>query len=180
MPVPAVREPAATAARPATHSRFIFSDEPLPLDALKSFDADGHLSLAAVTLKNGTKLSDVDVPLKLQNGKLDIGEWRANALGGTLQGKILLDATRAETPALSTKLAGRSLDLAAILAAFGERRQTRGGATAVDVDVTARGVSPHAWASSASGIATASVGPATLVNTKLDLDNVLDRLVQAV
>src|SRR5207248_5877616 len=59
-------------------------------------------------------------------------------------------------------------------------RQTRGGATTIDVDIVARGVSPHAWASSASGIATASVGPATLVNTKLDLDNALDKLAQAV
>jgi uncharacterized protein involved in outer membrane biogenesis len=180
VPIPAAHVPAATSARPASNAHRFFSDEPLALDVLKSFDADGQLSMAAVTLKNGVKLADVDISLTLREGKLDVAKWQANALGGTLSGKLLLDATHAEAPALATKLAGRNLDLAAILAAVGQRRQTRGGATTIDVDIAARGVSPHAWASSASGTVIASVGPTTLVNTKLDLDNALDQLAQAV
>ncbi|HEY3177958.1 MAG TPA: AsmA family protein [Casimicrobiaceae bacterium] len=180
VPIPAGRAPAATAARPASSARFIFSDEPLPLVVLKSFDADGHLAMAAVTLKNGTKLTNVDISLTLHDGKLDVGQWQADALGGALRGKLSLDTTHAEAPALSIKLTGRNLDLAAIFAAVGAARQTRGGATTIDVDIAARGVSPHAWASSASGTAFASVGPATLINTKLDLDNALDKLAQAV
>src|SRR6266550_4350272 len=180
VPIPAGHAPAATAARPPSNVHLFFSDEPLPLDALKSFDAAGHLSMAAVTLKNGMKLADVDISLTLREGKLDVARWQANALGGTLSGKLSLDTTHAEAPALATKLTGRNLDLAAILAAVGEPRQTRGGATTIDVDIAARGVSPHAWASSASGTVLASVGPATLINTKLDLDNALDKLAQAV
>ena len=180
VPIPAGHAPAATAARPPSNVHLFFSDEPLPLDALKSFDAAGHLSMAAVTLKNGMKLADVDISLTLREGKLDIAKWQANALGGTLGGKLSLDSTHAEAPALATKLTGRNLDLAAILAAVGEPRQTRGGATTIDVDIAARGLSPHAWASSASGTAIASVGAATLVNTKLDLGNALDELAQAV
>jgi hypothetical protein len=180
VPIPAGHAPAATAARPASNVHLFFSDEPLPLDVLKSFDAAGHLSMAAVTLKNGMKLADVDISLTLREGKLDVAKWQANALGGTLSGKLSLDTAHAGAPALSTKLNGHSLDLAAILAAVGEHRQTRGGATTIDVDIAARGVSPHAWASSASGTAIASVGPATLVNTKIDLDNALDKLAQAV
>jgi hypothetical protein len=56
----------------------------------------------------------------------------------------------------------------------------RGGKTTLDMDVAARGASPHAWASSATGTVTVVVGPATLVNTKLNLDNALDNLAQAV
>ena len=179
VPIPVGRAPAATVPRPASNAHFLFSDEPLPLDALKSFDADGHLSMAAVTLKNGVKLADVDISLTLHEGKLDVGQWQANALGGTLRGKISLDTAHTEA-ALATKVTGRNLGLAEILAAVGEPRQTRGGSTAIDVDIAARGMSPHAWASSANGTAIASVGPATLVNTKLDLDNVLDKFAQAV
>jgi uncharacterized protein involved in outer membrane biogenesis len=180
VPIPAGHAPAATSARPTSNLHWFFSDEPLALAALKSFDADGHLAMAAVTLKNGMKLADVDISLTLREGKLDVAKWQANALGGTLSGKLLLDATHAEMPALAMKLAGRNLTLAAILAAVGESRQARGGATTIDVDIIARGVSPHAFASSASGTVIASVGPTTLVNTKLDLGNALDQLAQAV
>ena len=47
------------------------------------------------------------------------------------------------------------------------------------MDLTARGLSPHAWASSANGTFLATVGPTTLVNTKLDLDHALDQLSHA-
>ena len=178
VPVPVAGAPAATAPRPA--SKFIFSDEPLPLDALKSFDADGRLAMTSLTLRNGMKLSNVDVTLSLRDGRLDIGKWQANALGGTLAGSLTLDATRPQSPTMTTRFTGRNLDLAAILAAVGTPRQTRGGATTLDVDIAARGVSPHAWASSANGIVMATVGPTTLVNTKLDLGHALDQLAQAV
>ena len=176
--VPISGAPVVKATRTDSSNR-IFSDEPLPLSALKSVDADGHVSIAGLTLKNGTKLSDVDVVMTLRDGKLDVSQWRAAALGGTLQGRLMLDATRGESPAVSLKVNGRSLDLPLILAAAGTQRQVRGGETTVDIDIVARGVSPHAWASSASGTATAIVGPATLVNTKLDLDNALNQLAQA-
>lgn len=177
--VPIPGPPSAKAARGESSKHLIFSDEPLPISALKSTDAEGHVAIAALTLKNGTKLSDIDVVMTLHDGKLDVGQWRAGALGGTLQGKMTLDAARAESPALSLKVNGRSLDLPLILAAAGTQRQVRGGETTVDIDIVAHGISPHAWASSASGTASAVVGPATLVNTKLDLDNALNQLAQA-
>jgi len=177
VPLPVGTAPAATVARPA--SRFIFSDEPLPIDALKAFDADGRLTMAALTLKNGAKVSNVAVALSLRDGKLDVSKWQAGAMGGTLAGSFSLDATRAQAPAMATHISGHNLDLAAILAAFGTPRQTRGGATTLDVDISAHGLSLHAWASSATGTFLATVGPTTLVNTKLDRDHPLDQLAQA-
>ncbi|HEY2818470.1 MAG TPA: AsmA family protein [Casimicrobiaceae bacterium] len=177
VPVPIVTAPAATAPRPA--SKFIFSDEPLPIDALKAFDADGHLTMAGLTLKNGAKVSNVDVSLSLRDGKLEVSKWQAGALGGTLAGSFALDATHAQAPTMATRMTGRNLDLAVILAAVGTPRQTRGGATTLDVHITAHGLSPHAWASSATGTFFARVGPTTLVNTKLNLDHALDQLAQA-
>ena len=177
VPVPVGTAPAATVPRPA--SKFIFSDEPLPLEALKSFDADGRLTMAALTLRNGARLTNVDVTLSLRDGKVDIGKWQAGALGGTLTGSLVLDATRPQAPLMKGRVTGRNLELAAILAAAGTPRQTRGGATSLDVDITAHGLSPHAWASSANGTFVATVGPTTLVNTQLNLDHALDQVVNA-
>src|SRR5207237_3659621 len=42
LPIPAGHAPAATAPRAASNAHFFFSDEPLPLAALKTFDAAGH------------------------------------------------------------------------------------------------------------------------------------------
>ena len=178
VPVPVSAAPAATAPRSA--AKFVFSDEPLPADALKAFDADGRLQMASLTLRNGMKLANVDMLLSLRDGKLDVSKWQANALGGTLNGSIVLDASRPQAATMTVRVNGRNLDLGAILAAVGTPRQTRGGATTLDVDIAARGLSPHAWASSASGVVVASVGPTTLVNTKLDLDHALDQLARAV
>jgi AsmA family protein len=178
VPVTVTSAPAATAPRPA--SNYLFTDEPLPVDGLKSFDADGHLQLASLTLKNGMKLANVDLMLSLRDGKLDVPKWQAHALGGTLAGSFVFDVSKPHAATMTMRVNGRNLDLAAILAAVGTPRQTRGGTTTLDVDITARGLSPHAWASSASGLVFASVGPTTLANTKLDLENALDQLARAV
>src|SRR5438067_3779737 len=102
VPVPVGTAPAATVPRPA--SKFIFSDEPLPLEALKSFDADGRLTMAALTLRNSARLTNVDVTLSLRDGKVDIGKWQAGALGGTLTGSLVLDATRPQAPLMKGRV----------------------------------------------------------------------------
>jgi uncharacterized protein involved in outer membrane biogenesis len=172
---------AAPAPVAAKHTaQFIFEDRPLSFESIGAFDADGELTMAGVALDKGLKLSDVQIALTLQDGKLDITRMQSSAFGGTLRGRVSLDAAHPGSPKVAVKLDGQNLDLAAILAATGRPRPVRGGKTTLDMDIVARGVSPHAWASSATGTVTVVVGPATLVNTKLNLDNALDNLVQAV
>ena len=84
------------------------------------------------------------------------------------------------TPALALRVDGRDLDLAALLAAAGVAREVRGGKTNVTVDVTMRGDSPRQWMSGINGNARAVVGPASLVNAKLDPAVTFDRLAEAV
>ncbi len=105
---------------------------------------------------------------------------RPSAFGGTLTGALKVDAPPGKPPAIALRVDGRGLDVGALLAAAGVKREVRGGKTEVSVDVTMRGQSPHQWASSVSGRARAVVGPATLVNTKLDPSLPFDRLVEVV
>jgi uncharacterized protein involved in outer membrane biogenesis len=177
LPIP-VASAGGAAVKPAS-SRMIFSEERWSLEALKNFDAEGRVSIAGLALDKGVKLTDVSAALALRNGKLDVTEVRSQLFDGTLRGRFSFDAAQGP-PMLTLKVDGENMALAPILEALGTRRQMRGGKTTFAIDVTARGASPHAWASSASGIVVAAVGPTTLVNTKLDLDNPLDKLVQAV
>ena len=86
---------------------------------------------------------------------------------------------RSGSTALSAHLDGKGFALGALLAAAGVHREVRGGKTDVALNLTMRGASPHAWASTASGNVRAVAGPATLVNTKIDLDAPLEKLLGA-
>jgi uncharacterized protein involved in outer membrane biogenesis len=160
----------------APPSRFLISDRPLPLDALKGADLGGTLAVGELVIDARHPLRAVTLTVNNARGKLDVPAFQASGYGGVLSGRASVDATDANAPAIQLRINGRDLDLGALLAAMGEPRQVRGGKTAVTVDVAARGNSLHAWAASATGQALVTVGPATLVNTRLDVDDVLDRL----
>src|SRR5207245_2284656 len=101
-------------------------------------------------------------------------------LGGTVLGHLQLDASHAPDAALSLHVDAKNLDLGALLAAAGVKRELHGGKTEVKADVSARGASPRQWAASANGNIIAVVGPATVVNPKGSTDVPLDRLLEAV
>ena len=179
---PATARPSATAASPPASSppsRFLFSERPLPLALLAAFDAEGDLAVTDVVIDSRNRWKDVKLKVLLAGGKLDVPSFAAAAYGGTLSGRLTLDASR-PSPAMTVKADGRDLDLGALLVAIGERREVRGGKTAIALDLAARGNSLHQWAASASGQALMSVGPSTLVNTRLDVNDVMDSLSRAV
>jgi uncharacterized protein involved in outer membrane biogenesis len=131
-------------------------------------------------LADGREFSNVKVQLALVAGRLDVSDFEAAALGGTLAGRVLIDAATAADPTLQVRVNGNGLDLGAILTSFGKPREVRGGKTELAIDLAMRGSSPHAWASTATGNVRVVVGRATLVNTKIDVSSSLDQLTGAV
>ena len=172
--------PALASAKSAAPSKYVFSDAPIDVAALKDFDAEGEITIGALSLADGRHLDQVHLQLTLVNGKLDMPVVQASALGGTVLGHLQLDASHAPDAALSLHVDAKNLDLSALLAAAGVKRELHGGKTEVKADVSARGASPRQWASSANGNVIAVVGPATVVNPKGSTDVPLDRLLEAV
>ena len=170
---------ALASAKAATPSKYIFSDVPIDVAALKDFDAEGEVTIGTLSLADGRHLEQVHLQLMLVNGKLDVPVVQASALGGTVLGRLQLDASRAPDALLSLNVDAKNLDLGALLAAAGVKRELHGGKTEVKADVSARGASPRQWAASANGNVIA-VGPATVVNPKGSTDVPLDRLLEAV
>jgi len=167
------------AAKAAAKSRYIFSEAPVDLAALRSVDATGDLSIDKLVLPDGQHLDQVRAQLSLQNGMLDVPVLQVAALGGTIQARVQIDASRPDA-ALALHVEAKNLDLASVLAAQGIKREVSGGKTEVKADLNAHGASPRQWASSATGSVLATVGPATLVNAKTGTDAALVRLAQAV
>jgi uncharacterized protein involved in outer membrane biogenesis len=168
------------AAKAAARSKYLFSDETIAVAALKDFDAEGEVTIGTLALPDGRHLDQVHVQLTLVNGKLDVPVVQASGFGGTVLGRAQLDASRAPDAALTLHLEAKNLDLGALLAAAGVKREMQGGKTEVKADLSAHGASPRQWAGSANGNVIAVVGPATLVNPKGSTDVPLDRLLEAV
>ncbi|MFO1314498.1 MAG: AsmA family protein [Burkholderiales bacterium] len=180
LPVPVTAAKRAPAAPGKAGPAYVIPDTPIGFAPLRAVDAQGALRLERLTLPDGRTLDRLRAKITLDGGRLAVTDFSVAALGGSLAGSAVVDAAKSDAPALAVELSGKGLALAEILKAVGQRRDVRGGSTDVGVSLAMRGASPHAWAASASGSVRIVVGPATLANTKLDLDSALDQLTQAV
>ena len=155
----AARAVAAAHTAAATHGA---GDEPVPIALLRSIDAEGEISIGELALANGSCLSDLLLQIKLQDGRLDVPALQASVFGGTVIANLSLDAAHQPTPALALHAQMKGMDLGALLAAVGARREVRGGKTDGRIDIGATGNTPRQWESTMSGTVIALVGPATL------------------
>jgi uncharacterized protein involved in outer membrane biogenesis len=85
---------APAVAKAAPKSRYIFSEDPIDLSALKSVDASGDLAVDALVLPDGRKLDHVHLQLSLQNGVLDAPVVQAEIYGGKVSAHLKVDANR--------------------------------------------------------------------------------------
>lgn len=161
-------------------SRYLFADDAVPFDVLRARDVDGEATIGRLALSAGRHIDGVRLRFVLRDGKLDVSSFQASVFGGSAAGTLTIDATRGRDPAMKLHVDGRDFDLAALLAAAGRPREVRGGKTQLAIDVVTRGDSPREWVSAMTGTVRAVVGPATLVNTKVDPSVPIDRIVDAV
>ena len=150
------------------------------MSALKSVDASGDVVVDALTQADGRKLDHVNVQLSLANGVLDAPVVQADIYGGRVTAHLKIDANRDKDAAINLHLDASGLELPLILAAAGIKRDIKGGKTSVNADIAARGDSLHQWASTATGIATAIVGPASIGHPTDNSDAAFNKLAEAI
>jgi uncharacterized protein involved in outer membrane biogenesis len=172
---PAGAAVSAVAAAHTAAAAHAVGDEPIPIALLRSIDAEGEISVGELALADGNRLGDLLLQIRLQDGRLDV-PLQASVFGGTVIANLSLDGAHQPTPALALHAQMKGMDLGALLAAAGARREVRGGKTDGRIDIGATGNTPRQWESTMSGTVIALVGPATLVNTKVDLSSPLNKL----
>jgi uncharacterized protein involved in outer membrane biogenesis len=170
----------AGAATPAQAAHYLFPDVPVPLEGLAKRDAEGTIAIGSLALPSGRSVTNIRTRFTLKNGKLDVPSIEATTLGGSVTGALAIDAVQGQVPTIKLTLNAHGVDLSALLATTGVKREVHGGKSEVAIDVAMRGNSPHQWTSGINGRANLSVGPASLVNSKVDATMALDRLAQAV
>jgi len=178
--LPAAGKAAPAANKAVAKSKYLFSQEPIDLSVLRTVDGSVDTTIDALVLPDGRKFDHVRLQATLRNGVLDAPVMQAGVFGGTVSAHVKVDANRDKDAAVHLRLDAKGMDLAALLAAGGVKREVRGGNASVNADLAMRGGSERQWASSATGMATAIVGPATLGHPSDNSDAAFNRLADAV
>ena len=155
--------PVAKAAAPASAgTQWVIPDTPLPLAPLAALDSEGSITIGEVTLRDGRRLQRVAAQFTSREANLDVTFTAGAILGGSLRGRLQFDGRRADAPGVHLALDAQELDLAALAAAAGIKRDIRSGKVRASVDVSGRGATPHRVASTMSGSILVVAGPASL------------------
>ncbi len=136
--------PPDQAAAPARDGgrRFVFTEDPLPLEALEAVDAKIKLRVKRLVVEKGLVLSDLDLTLALARGRLAVKPFSVGISGGTVAGDFSLDAGK-KTPRLSLNLTASGIDYGRLLK---DRRITDGVTGTLDAEVHLRGAGASARA----------------------------------
>jgi uncharacterized protein involved in outer membrane biogenesis len=125
----------AAAPAAAGDQRYVFTEDPLPLEGLKAVDANIKLNAKRLVLPNGLAFTDLDMALSLQGGKLTLDPFSSGFSGGTLTGSVSLDAGKTASP-LAVKLSAASIDYGGLLKSL---EVTDGITGSLDAKVDLRG-----------------------------------------
>jgi uncharacterized protein involved in outer membrane biogenesis len=180
MPMPLARGAAAGPAARSPARTYVFAEVPVGFAPLRSIDLHGDVAVERLTLADGSRVDGVRARVGLRDGRAEVADFEAAAFGGSARMHLVVDASAGAAPRIALKLDATGLDLAALLGAAGAARDVRRGKTDLHADLTMRGDSPRQWASTTTGTVTATIGPATIVHSKLGAASALNRLAEAV
>jgi uncharacterized protein involved in outer membrane biogenesis len=162
---PAIVSPEeAKADVPPERREKIFSDDPLPLDFLRSADLDISFRPRRLISPYGV-FEDVNLRLVLEEDALAVRPLEARYAGSALRGDISLDA-RAETPLVTVSLRAPNLEIGQLLKDFADLDVLE-GTGAVDIALSGSGNSAAAIAASLDGHARQLMGQGRMRNEGL-------------
>ena len=136
--------------------KYVFSEEPIPLDKLKSADAKVHFVVTEMKLSAGV-LKDVDGTLIVDSGQLAFEGRAKGGIEGTLDSAVKLKSTSDGAADLKLDLAIKNMRAGLVTGDEIDPRLVP--PTSIAANLTASGVSAHQIASSANGQVLLTQGP---------------------
>lgn len=141
--LPDLRGGEAPGSGEAAEGKGLFPDDPFPVELLRTLDGKLEINAAELVIST-TTLKQVKMTVEVANGLLTITPISIGYGEATIDGGVTLDASKSP-PTLAVQMKGSGLSLA----------EASGGAMtgnlSIDLDLTAVGDSPKAWASSLTG-----------------------------
>lgn len=126
---------------------YVFSREPLNISFLNSFNLELDLLVHEVTSKN-VSIDSIGGHVSIRDGHLSITPFHLNFEGGHLE--VVLDVQDAAIPEYKISVTGDNVKLGSLLTQV-EMDVAIRGSTDVDMDLEAKGHSPHELAASLNG-----------------------------
>jgi len=145
----------------------VFSDAPLPLALLRSFDGAADATIERLVLANGVPLEKVRVKATLKDGRLDAQPLQALVGGGAVTGRATLEA-RPTAPTLALNVQGKAISGEKVAAAMGHGGSVSGGNVDLALNLAGPGDSIARFMGGANGEILATMGPARTSGAALD------------
>ncbi len=140
----------------------IFSDHPLPVQSLRTFDV--NLALQIGKLKaDDLQLADITADMRLEKGVLSVKPFRTTLAGGRVEGDVVLDAT-GTIPTVALRVDATQVELGKLTPGG----QFSGGKSDVQVDLKGQGASVRALMASSNGATKVRVGAGRIQNTAVN------------
>jgi AsmA protein len=139
-----VADPAST---DGSDSRYVFKDEPLPLDALRGFEAQADISIERLKTST-TEVRSLEVAANVADGNLELENSFLGQYGGQFENRLGIRTTDGQA---DMNVVAQARDLKLGVLSGPDIPQDLIPASAVDIDIRATGASPRALASSADG-----------------------------
>jgi len=145
----------------------VFSADPLPLDGLRSVDANVTLRADSITVQ-GVPLQNVDLKLALDGGRLLLKPAKAQVAGGTISAGIEVDA-RGKIAGLTTTVDGSQIDRGRLIKEITGSEIMSGGKIDLTLRLKGRGNSVRALAAGLNGEVLMVTGEGRLNNKSMNL-----------
>jgi uncharacterized protein involved in outer membrane biogenesis len=159
-------KPAAESAKAAPKRDKVFSDEPLPLDALRLVNADVKIQAVQVLLPK-IALNNLKVGMNLKDGTLEVKPFNALAAGGTVDAQLDL-RRQGKAAVLSAAIKIEHLDLGRMLKEV-EGIESVEGLLDADINVKGSGSSVAGLMGSLDGKSVIEMGKGKIDSKYIDL-----------
>ena len=158
---------AAPAAEAKKGDGKVFSADPLPLEALKSADADIGFKGARIILPGGAEVADLDVKATLADGRFRTELKSMKIGGGNLGGGVELDGASAPA-SFDVDLVGKGIVLGDVLKQMDMKDALQGAATDLTVSLKGKGASVRELMAGLNGAIIVDTGEGKLNNKTID------------
>ena len=152
----------AAASAPSGGSRRLFGSAPLPFDALPAGPATLALRVDRLLAPGLPPLSDLNLQIDAQPGRLRVEPLNLGVAGGRLRGSLTISSAAGAAPRVALQAQASNLSIDTLLQASGHSAYARGGQLQLRADLSLAGRTPQALAASANGELMVSLTDTTL------------------
>ena len=176
---PAPGTPTSAAPAKGTGTNWVIPDTPLPVAPLVGIASEGSIRIGELITRDGTRVSQVGTQFTSRDANVDATFSAGAVLGGSMHGALQFDGRTVQAPGVHLALDAQDLDLAALAAVAGIKRDIQGGRVRASIDIRGRGTTPHRVASTMSGTINVVSGPARLGRSPVQGESALAQLAGA-